>query len=200
MQVEMAFKYRRLSPFFLLGRLAKYELEDVDRFLAWSDQQRRGRQRYLEKLPSSDGPDDQFVDDFAEIDAFTSLYTESAIVALWRCVELFRKRTIAQALGPAQAKSVYRHRDFSNALARLRISEPKVRCARSVDELRCINNAVKHEGRVGRELAACPRWKKRQGEELGNLRLHYARLRSLTERYIEDLMTKATRWWERKPA
>jgi len=75
MRVEMAFKYRRLSPFFLLGRLAKYELEDVDRFLAWSDQQRRGRQRYLEKLPSSDGPDDQFVDDFAEIDAFTSLYT-----------------------------------------------------------------------------------------------------------------------------
>ena len=117
----MALKYRRLSPFFLLGRLAKYELEDVDRFVAWSERQRTARQRYLEKLPSSDCPDDRFVDDFAEIDAFTSLYTESAIVALWRCVELFRKRAIAQALGPAQAKSVYRHRDFCQMLPRLRI-------------------------------------------------------------------------------
>jgi hypothetical protein len=196
----MAAKYRRLSPFFLLRRLAEYELEDVDRFVAWSEQQGRARGRYLEKLPPSNGPDDQFVDDFAEIDAFTSLYTGSAIVALWRCVELFRRRAIAQALGTTEAKSVYRHRDFSQMLARLRISDSKIRCARSVDELRCINNAVKHEGRVGKELAGFPRWKKRHGEELDDLRSHYARLRPLTKRYIEDLTTKATRWWEHKPA
>jgi len=200
MRVERHFKYHRLSPFFVVGRLAKYELEDVDRFLAWSDQQRRVRQRYLERLPSSDGPDDRFVDDFAEIDGFKSLYTESAIVVLWRCVELFRKRTITNALGLNQARSVFRHREFCQALARLEISEAKLRCARSVDELRCINNAVKHEGRVGTELAAHSRWMPRQDEKIGNLRPHYARLRPLTERYIDDLVAKVTQWWKRKAA
>ena len=200
MRVERPFKYRRLSPFFVFGRLAKYDLDTVDRFIEWSDQQRRARQRYLERLPSPGGPDDQHVDDVAEIDAFTSLYAEAAIVMLWRSVEMFRKRTIANALGPSQAQSTFQHRKFREALARLAISEATLRCGESVDELRCINNAVKHEGRVGTELTRHPLWKKRHGEELGDLRPHYRRLRPLAERYIEDLIAKATQWWERKPA
>ena len=199
MRVETPFKYRRLSPFFVFGRLAKYDLDTVDRFVEWSDHQRRGRQRYLERLQSPHGPDDQFVDDVAEIDAFTSLYDEAAIVMLWRSVEMFRKRTVANALGPSQAQAAFQHRKFCEALARLGISEASLRCADSLNELRRINNAVKHEGRVGTELAKHPLWKKRQGEELGDLRPHYRRLRPLAERYIDDLIAKATQWWERKP-
>lgn len=200
MRVEKPFKYRRLSPFFVFGRLAKYDLDSVDRFIEWSDQQRRARQRYLDRLPGHSGSEDRFVDDTTEVDAFMYLYAEAAIVILWRCVEIFRKRTIANAIGAPRAQVAYRHRKFCEALSRLGISESTLRCAESVDELRCINNAVKHEGRVGSELAKHSLWKKRQGDELGDLRPHYRRLRPLAERYIDDLVTEATRWWEHQPA
>lgn len=111
---------------------------------------------------------------------------------LWRCVEIFRKRTIANVLGASHAQDTYKHHEFRRALSRLGISEAALRCADSVDELRCINNAVKHEGCVGTKLAEHSLWKKRQGEELGDLRAHYLRLRPLAERYIEDLVAKAT--------
>lgn len=144
--------------------------------------------------------EEQYVDDVAEINGFARLYTECAVVALWRCVELFRKRAIAQACGAAEAKAAFRHRDFCQMLEQLRISESKLRCARSVNELRCLNNAVKHEGRIAGELATLSRWKGRSGKELADLRPHYIRLRPLTEHYIRDLAERATKWWESKPA
>jgi hypothetical protein len=200
MRDEKPFKYRRLSPFCVFGRLAKYDLDTVDRFIEWSDKQRRTRQRYLQRLPSHQGPNDQFVDDVEEVDAFTYLYAEAAIVMLWRSVEMFRKRTVANALGASQAQRTFQHRKFLEALSRLGISESALRCAASIDELRCINNAVKHEGRVETELAKYSLWRKRHGDELGDLRPHYHRLRPLAERYIDDLIAKATQWWEHKPA
>lgn len=192
-QVRRPFKYRQRSPFHVLGRLARYEFENIDRFLEWANQQARARQRFLERLPGRIGTDDCFVDDVAEIEGFTSLCNESAIVMLWRCIELSRRRLIANALGARMARGVFRHANFCQALSMVRISEAKLRCARSVEELRCLNNAVKHEGLVGAELATHARWKGRLGQELGNLRPHFDRLRPLAERYINNLVKKAAR-------
>ena len=67
----------------------------------------------------------------------------------------------------------------------MRIKEGKIHCAKDVDELRCLNNAIKHERRVNSALAKFPGWKK--GTELGDLESHYYRLQPLAKRYLEDL-------------
>ena len=108
------------------------------------------------------------------------------------------------ALGDQAAKHAYIHRQFQNDLLRLQIEETKIRCARSIDELRCLNNAIKHERRVNGELAEFrrwkkkkrnqnsklakrPRWRSKKDDELGDLKDHYLRLRPLAEQYLEDL-------------
>lgn len=190
------FQYRALSPFFLLRRLASYELGDVDRLVAWSEQQRRAREKSLKRLTRS--AEDQFVDDMAEIDAFAELYAECAIVALWRCVELFRKRVIANAAGAAKAGAAFQHKRFCRMLEQLGIFESTLDCAEDVNELRCLNNAAKHDGYVGGELATLAPWKQQEGKKIGDLRPHYARLRPLAERYIADLTMRANEWWKKE--
>jgi hypothetical protein len=190
------YQYRGRSPFLLHQRLARYEFEDVDRLINWSKQQRQARVELLDRLTQS--VEEQFVDDVAEIDAFAKLYAECAIIALWRCVELYRKRVIAQALGRAEADRVYINEVFCKKLAQLGITESTLRCAKSVNEIRLLNNAVKHKGYVEGELAALPRWKLKSGQRIGDLRPHYVRLRPLADRYIDDLTKMATEWWKRK--
>lgn len=187
--------YQR-SPFLLLNRLARREFEDVDRLVTWSEQTQRARSKLLERLTPSVA--DQFSEDVAEIDAFARLYAECSVLALWRCVELFRKRVIALAIGAVPADGVFRHKEFCRMLKQLGIGESALRCAKSVKELRCLNNALKHEGKVGGDLAALPRWKRRNGQRIGNPRAHYVRLRPLAQRYVDDLTKRATSWWERQ--
>ena len=176
--------------------MATYELEDVDRLVDWSERQRRTREKSLRRITPS--VEDQFVDDMAEIDAFAELYAECAIVVLWRCVELFRKRVITPAVGGAKARQSFKHKAFCRMLKQMGIPESDLRCAAEVNELRCLNNAVKHDGHVGEELAAFPHWKLREGETLGDLRPHYARLRPTVKHYMDDLTKKGAAWWERK--
>src|ERR1039457_3238214 len=191
------YQYRR-QPFYPLLRLARYELEDVDCLVSWSEEQRQAREGLLERLTQSDK---QIVDDVADIDAFARLYAECAVVALWRCVELFCKRVIAQALGHAEADGVFKNKVCCEKLMKLGISESTLRCAKSVNKLRLLNNAVKHDGYVGETLAALHGWKQRNGKEIGDLRPHYVRLRPLVERYMDDLTKRATRYFTmRKPS
>ena len=65
--------------------------------------------------------------------------------------------------------------------------EKKICCAQSVDELRCLNNAIKHERKVGDELAKFPLWQNKEDDELGDLESHYHILRPFAKQYLEDL-------------
>ena len=64
-------------------------------------------------------------------------------------------------------------------------SYSNVACHRSVDELREINNAVKHEGRVSKQLAKYPGWVR--DKPLGDLNPAYGRLVPDVPRYLADL-------------
>ncbi len=129
-------------------------------------------------------PDDLFLD-FPVLEDFAWLSSEFAVVGLWRCVELFRKNAIEHALGEDAAQGLFSERKFQEILRSQGIDGSRIRCARSVDELRCLNNAIKHQRQVTDSLAEFPRWK--EGDELGDLERHYCRLRPLAERYLEDL-------------
>ncbi len=177
-------------------RLAKYGMDNIDEFLNLAKKARRLQQQGLERIAANSGgntPDDWLVDDFAQLDDFGSLCAEFAIVGLWRCVELYGTKAIRVASGNEAASKVFNHKAFQKELLNLGIVESRIRCARSVDELRCLNNSIKHEQRVGSELAGFRLWQSKKGRELGNLEHQYRRLRPVAERYLVDLADRLDR-------
>ena len=180
----------------MLLRIAKYELENIDEFLNLAKKARRSQQQSLERIAAKSGgntPDEWLVDDSAKLDDFASLSSEFAIIGLWRCIELFRKKAIRVAAGNKAASSAFKQKALQKELSSLGIVEKRIRCARSVDELRCLNNSIKHAQRVDDELAGFPRWRSKKGRELGNLETHYRRLRPVAERYLVDLADRLNR-------
>ena len=182
------FKYKPRSFYTVRLKIAKYEINDIDNFFERAKKARRLEQKNLEQIAAISGEnvpyDDRWGDDVEE---FAWLYSEFAIIGLWRCIELYRKSAMRAALGDKAAERAYIHKPFQKDLLSLQIEENKIRCARSVNELRYLNNAIKHERRVGKELAVFSRWKNKKGDKLGDLESHYYRLRPFAERYLEDL-------------
>ena len=173
----MAYTYRRRPPFLLLLRIAEHEMGNIDAFFDLASKTWRPEQNL----------DNWLVDEVAELEDLALLSEEFAIVGLWRCIELYRKRAMRIALSKDAARRSFKHKEFQKDLLQLQIEETKLRCARYVDELRCLNNAIKHERRVNDELAEFPRWKKKKGNKLGSLERHYLRLRPFAMCYLEDL-------------
>ena len=187
----MKFKYKCRTIYSLLLRKAKHRLHDMDDFFERAKKARRSEQKNLDQIAAISGEnvsdEDRWGDDVPQLKEFAWLYSEFAIIGLWRCIELYRKEAMRAILGNDAARRAYKHKEFQKDLLRLKIKEKKIRCAQSVNELRCLNNAIKHERRVNGELAKFPRWKNKEGDELGDLESHYYRLRPFAERYLEDL-------------
>jgi hypothetical protein len=196
------FQYKRRPPFNLLLRIAKGELDNVDGFLNLAKTSERGQRSFLEgiaaKWNGNASDTDWLVDDFASLDDFAALSAEFAIIGLWRCIELYRKRAIRVASGENAAAKAFRHKQFQIELSKLGITEKRIRCARSADELRSLNNSIKHEQHVNGELATFRRWRNKEGSELGKLEPHYWRLRSAAKRYLNDLTHRLDSWYSRQ--
>jgi len=176
--------------------IAKYEMEGIDNFLELASNTRKSKQKSLKQFAakaSGSVSDDWLVDDFTQFNDFAVLSAEFALIGLWRCIELYRERTILSAFGPDAAAQAYKHREFKKKLASLNIVEERLRCSRSVDELRCLNNSIKHSQRVNNELADFRRWKNRQGKRLGELETHYYRLRPCAEQYLLNLENRLSK-------
>ena len=101
-------KYRKDLRFFF-REISEIRIGRGRTILDWSAKQRWSRKKQMERMNLHE---DQFVDEVAEIEGFTRLYAECAIVALWRCVELFLSRAILQVAKPAEAKYSYKHKEF----------------------------------------------------------------------------------------
>ena len=190
------YQYRPRPPVARLLTITKYDLDSIDSFLKLAQQAQLSERADLEvraAIAPADTPDDFYADDFAELGDFWTLGTEFAIVGLWRCIELYRKRAIRAASGEKAAAEAFRHKEFQEELSKLGITETRIRCAHSVDELRCLSNAVKHAQSVDSDLAKFSRWQGKKGRKLGNLERHYRRRRPLAERYLTDLTNRLTR-------
>ena len=183
-------KPRHRSPFRLLLMRAESEIDTIEDFFDRAKEAWREGHQDLEQIAASSGenvPDDWLVDDVAQLKEFSWLYAEFAIIGLWRCIELYRKSAMRRALDNDAAKQSFRNKDFKEQLLQLNIEEEKIHRAEFVNELRCLNNAIKHERQVGDELAKFPLWQNKEGNELGDLESHYNRLRPFAKQYLEDL-------------
>jgi hypothetical protein len=174
--------------------LAQFELADVDRLVAWFESIANAKKKELDNLPTGGDQDDWSIDYFEKIYSVTHLNAELSIIALWRCVELSKRRVILNTLGEEEARDSGYYTKAKKALRKIGITPKGLECSVEVDELRCLNNSIKHDGYVSEPLAKFDCWRGQEGNEILNISDNYPRLRDAAEIYIKDLVDKADEW------
>ena len=174
----------RVRSFFQLQ--AEYASDDIDRFREHVELERARRLTTARKRASNipSGMGEFLADEAQELDTVSYLADELSIVALYRVVEINTARIVAYEFGPTfKTKASYIARLKKLLRERKGIALDKVPHYEAINELRLLNNAIKHAGEVTEELAnAYPRWHK--GGRLTGLDKAYKRLRPKVPIYI----------------
>jgi len=177
--------------------MAEQDIQTIDSFRAHIEEgavaRRSAIKRLAARLSDDEAQDylaDNFADDLAELDIISALANEFAIIGLYRVVEVFRGRVLRARYGPATPNGAYIQRVRGFLLKHYGIDFDRIPHHRAVDELRLLNNAIKHDAAiVSAELAhAFPRWKK--GKRLTGLDAAYERLKNHAASYIFAFATR----------
>ena len=170
----------------LFRQLAAAEVETIDRFLAHvrdaAAAQRHSIERRADKLPAE--VREFLADDLSELDVISDLADELAIVAVYRVVEINRARMLLGKFPAAPSRTASYIDRLRKFLKGQGVDLDRIPYHRAVEELRLLNNAIKHDaGYVSAELASkYPRWK--QGAKLAGLGGTYERLKGRVPNYI----------------
>jgi hypothetical protein len=130
---------------------------------------------------------DSLGDDLFIAELTTGLAGEMMIIALYKSIEIAIKR-MAELSGlftPNELKSFAYAKERAAHFLKKVCDLQTVRNFAEYDELRCINNCVKHSGEVNDELARYPTFQK--GQQLSDLRDHYHRLRDPVDGFLTAL-------------
>jgi hypothetical protein len=132
-------------------------------------------------------------DDLFIAELTTELAGEMMIVALYKTVEISIKK-MAKGSGlftDKQIASFYKAGELRKVLKNKVCDLKALPKYAQYDELRCINNSVKHSGVANNELAQYPGWKK--GQKLNELHIHYGRLRNDVDSFVVNLQSEILR-------
>lgn len=167
-------------------RFAEYAVEEIDQFREHVDQGRVSEQRAIAKL-AEDLPEEQkdyLADDLYQLDKISDLTDQLSIIALYRVVELMTGRMLAHEFGSAARRKASDVRQLRHYLRQHKSFDLEtLPHYRAINELRLLNNAIKHSGRVTDKLAnEFPRWK--NGDKLSGLDAAYDRLSPKVPKYI----------------
>ena len=127
-----------------------------------------------------------FDDDHHFLNEAQKLCHELAIVALYKMVEITSKRAIKTAYPDARSKDLFKINELKNFLRGKGVDITRFRHYKAMNEARCINNCIKHDGVVDSKLAAYSGWV--VGSPLENLDRAYHRLVPECESYIAGLI------------
>ena len=185
----------------MLRREFELEINDVD-ILDFRDHLRQSigtSQKKLEKkiqdlsAEEFQSPDDfeQYKDHLSEIymeeEETKTLGDELVIIALYKRIEIHTKKLVKNYIKSANPANVSYFDEFKKMLLPIDIST--ITKFNSFNELRLINNSIKHEGVVSKQLATnFPIWK--EGAPLTDLNITFTRLHPEIKEYIYDLATK----------
>lgn len=128
-------------------------------------------------------------DEDAFVDEIVELGDELAIVGIYKLLEIHTKRVVRAAFPDIDGRSLFRFDTLIEAFRDKGVDLTSVTNFSEVDELRCLNNAIKHTGTVSSELASYPDWT--QGETLSDLGKVYERLAPQVQDYVRDLTDKS---------
>jgi hypothetical protein len=161
-------------------------VDDIDRFLEHVRSAAAARRLSIERRAKNLPIEMQefLADELSTLDSISRLAGQLAIVALYRVVEISTGRMLGHAFGPQFARKASRLDTLSALLKdKLGIDIESVPHYRAVNELRLLNNSIKHAGHVTKSLAdQFGRWK--EGDELTALDDAYERLRGKVPAYI----------------
>jgi len=132
---------------------------------------------------------DHLSDDYYQGGLIVNLAEELVIVALYKTVEIAIKK-MADRSGLFTAQELHNFFRVNSLRSSFRRHVADLRTLPgfdSYDELRCINNSVKHSGKASSELANYG-WV--QGDELENLWPDYIRLKPGVRQFVEELASK----------
>jgi len=183
---------------------AKLEIEVLRKFFELVSQQKKEQEIHLGQLyrqSANDMPESSedleedlegLCDEFWMLDLAENQAQRLAIVGLYRIVELCTRNMFLWIYYGQEEKLKSLHRWKSQKLRLREDFEYDLQTTRdyaAVDELRCLNNVIKHnDGIVDAELAGFPNWKK--AEEIKNLWEAFERLAPSVPVYVKDLAEK----------
>jgi len=121
-----------------------------------------------------------------DLEESVKLSQRLAVVALYIKLELRIKVVCRIALPELEAGKLYKIDYLEKGLKKRGVKIRKLPSFRSFDELRCINNAIKHGGVVGEGLAKYSGWVKK--EDLLNIDVAYERLAPGCVSFISELV------------
>ncbi len=125
-------------------------------------------------------------DDHYFLEEAEKLSAELAIVALYKKIEITTKSAVLIAYPDIPSKDLFPIDKLKKALKAKNILIVQLSHYAAMDEVRCLNNAIKHSGLVSGELAKYPVWKK--GTTLSDLHDAYQRLAPLCVLYMGELV------------
>jgi hypothetical protein len=168
-----------------MRQLAENEVDTIDRFCAHAHdaaaKQRHSIERRADGLPEE--VQELMADDLYELDVISKLADQLAIVALHRVVEINTGKILTHRFGATSGSNASYIGRLSKFLREHGINIKRIPHYRAVNELRLLDNAIKHARHVTTELAnEYPRWKR--GQELDGLEATYERLKRHVPSYI----------------
>lgn len=166
-------------------------LHGISTYVTQEDSKLKKQVRDIQEQPSQEGVDKDWLEyilseDHYFLDEAKKLSHELAIVALYKKIEITTKHAVEAAYPDVSPKSLFKIKDLKKALENKGIELVSLQHYSAMDETRCLNNDIKHEGKVGKELSQYPNWKK--GELLLNLDAAYSRLAPLCSLYMNELI------------
>lgn len=176
---------RKIQIRAFLRQFAENEVDTIDSFRTHvygaADAQRRAIERGADDLPAE--VQEFMADDLYELEAISKLADQLAIVALHCVVEINTGKILTHKFGATAGRNASYIARLSDFLRQHGINIKRIPHYRAVNELRLLNNAIKHAGHVTADLAnEYPRWKR--GQELDGLGPAYERLKGRIPSYI----------------
>jgi hypothetical protein len=146
----------------ILRQIAEFGIDHVLGFLTTYEESYESDLALLNKrAKTGDEDEDHLADEKYLLDQILTLALQLGAVALYRVVEINMKKILTWRWSAAsiKAQKLYNADRLRAALRReLGVNIRQLPGFETIDELRCANNAVKHEGKVSQALAAHAGW------------------------------------------
>lgn len=170
--------------------MADTAVYEIDQFHEHVESGRQRRNRYIEQR-AHELPEDlqeHLAYEYQKLEAISDLADEFSIIALYRAIETLTGRMLAHEFGPSAQRWAGNITILKQQLQNQKgVDLEKVPHFRVMNELRLLNNSIKHnDSKVSQELSRnYPRWK--QGKPLTLLDQAYNRLSPRVPTYIYRL-------------
>ena len=179
--------------------LSRIEIDYIDKLLEQVDNQNHSDSKKLKKSLDKAKPKnfisdndynsyvDSLIDDFDILKEVNLLSSQLAIVALYRIVEIRTKSILKRHLNNSKdINSVFQFKNLIKLLKKeFGIELKNVNGFSTIDELRCLNNSIKHQGVVSIELSKFHGWK--LNEKIGDTTVRYNSFSKVVPSYLFSL-------------